>query len=388
MTAVAASPAAVDALSGVLDEGSGVYQRGADELRTALERFASSRSEFGPRTSEVPDVLEQEAQRTAAMSEQLAAFVQALRAADEEGAGLVIGRALRMAEPDVVVVDSAALTLLAPLGPGVTILEVIADAEAELAHYDRLEPPERSHPDAIRRWRSERAELVARLAQYRALVDPPHAGGWAGADVRWVGAAEFFGAVEEASAALASQLLPSGDERGEPRRWRHDEAVGSDRPFLRAALDRGALLTPERLAIVDDLDDLAAMPLDDFLQARMAAQTDRPFLDWTADGCSGPIPHAAREACLRHDFLYRNGRMLRDQWGLPEAFALDIKNVADDRFGAALYDAYSWWELTLDPLLIPWLEAAELAVRQFGDVSEPWHPPREGAFFGSAEPAG
>lgn len=392
MTAVAASPAAIDALSAVLHEGSGLYQRSANELREAVDRFAATRSEFGPAGSDVPELLEQEARRTAAMAEHLAAFHRALQAADEAGAALTIGRSLRMADPDVLLVDSAALALFAPLDAGLTIRDLIATTEADLAYHDHHQPPPPSARDVARRWRAERARLVTRLEQYRALVDPPHPGGWAAADTRWVGAAEFFDAVEETSAALRARLLPAGNGGTTPPRWQHDEAVadavGSDRVFLRAALDRDALLTPERLAVIDDLDDLATMPLDEFLQARATARTERPHLDWTADGCSGPIPPAARHACLRHDFLYRNARMLRDQWGMPAEFALDIKDRADDRFGRELYDPYSAWELGLDPLLVTWLEAAALAVSRFGDVSEPWQPPPDGAFYGSAEPTG
>lgn len=388
MTAVAASPAAVRALADVLADVSAFSAGSGRELRAAVERFVATNGELGPAARDVPDLLEAEARHAAAMSMRLGEFADALLAADQAGAALTIGRPLGLADADVLLVDSAAVALAAPLRPGATMHDLIAATEADLRHHHRLEPA--AHGDELRRWRVEHDDLAARLQQYRAVVDPPHGGGWAAAGDQWLSAADFLNAVEATNAELADRLLPGSAGGLEARRWHLDsrlvETVGPDRPFLRAALRHGALLTPQRLAIVDDLDGLATMPLHEFLHARAHAMADRPALDWTADGCSGPIPPGGQQTCLRHDFLYRNARMLRDQWGLADGFANDIKAVADKRFGDELHDSYSRLDLVLDPLLFSWLEVAELAVRQFGDVSEPWSPPPAGRFHGSAAP--
>ncbi len=66
--------------------------------------------------------------------------------------------------------------------------------------------------------------------------------------------------------------------------------------------------------LVQDAETLFGLPLADFVATRQARSSDGVFdlLDWSSDGCSGgfltpaPIDDFFHEACLRHDFGYRN----------------------------------------------------------------------------------
>ena len=161
-------------------------------------------------------------------------------------------------------------------------------------------------------------------------------------------------------------------------------AFAEAHPFLDAALGNGVFITPARLDILLELDGFVVAPLPSFLDSRTTAEAQHPTYDWTADGCSGPIPDPSENTCLRHDFMYRNGRMVRDQWGTGQGFADDVKGAADDRFGDEVFDAYSWWQL--DTFTWLWLEGAEVAVSNFGSVDAPWSPPAEGDFYGGITP--
>jgi hypothetical protein len=76
--------------------------------------------------------------------------------------------------------------------------------------------------------------------------------------------------------------------------------------------------------------------------------------------------------------------MLRDQWGLSQAFAEHVKATADNYFGRELWDSFSWHER--DAVIIGWVWAAEAAVSSFGSVAGTWNPPREGRFWGDTPP--
>ena len=73
---------------------------------------------------------------------------------------------------------------------------------------------------------------------------------------------------------------------------------------------RAASASDDRLTFVER--EIAA-PLADFLRDRAAAD---PRFDWSTDGCSAPVVGSRgltfdfREACLRHDFGYRNLKAL------------------------------------------------------------------------------
>jgi len=55
-----------------------------------------------------------------------------------------------------------------------------------------------------------------------------------------------------------------------------------------------------------------------------------PALDWSADGCTGPIRPSAGGACLRSEFMWRNTRMFRDAFGLSTADVITVADGAND----------------------------------------------------------
>ncbi len=335
MSAVSASPGSVQRLADTVSSGAERLAVRSRLLAGALDDFYASRSDYGPRSSQIPDLLQREAWRIGDLSAELDSFVLALRAADATG------------------------------GPGtfVSARPVAGVGQLVLETRSRLEVIRRSEPRRNPRligsylnWAQQLAALQDRLRQLQRLVNPPYPG-WAGA-----------GAESWQSAQGLRDDLALGQVQAR-------QAGQSDGPFLAAALERNLLLTPRRVEILVDLDALATMSLDEFLVARGRAGEDRPFYDWSADGCSGPIPERAQDTCLRHDFLYRNSRMIRRQWGAAESFALQIKDDADSRFGNELWETYSWWEPVLDPALAAWLVSAEVAVTTVGSVDAPWTPP-------------
>ena len=98
--------------------------------------------------------------------------------------------------------------------------------------------------------------------------------------------------------------------------------LGVSRVVARAA---SASASGDRLAFVERQIDA---PLADFLRARATAD---PRFDWSTDGCSAPVVGSRgltfdfRDACLRHDFGYRNLKALG-------RFDAARKLRADERF--------------------------------------------------------
>ena len=68
--------------------------------------------------------------------------------------------------------------------------------------------------------------------------------------------------------------------------------------------------------------------------------------------------------------------MIRDRWGTPREFALDIKEFADSNFRAELDASFSWLQRSAVPFLSEWLESAEAAVTVFGSIDEEWEGSR------------
>lgn len=122
-----------------------------------------------------------------------------------------------------------------------------------------------------------------------------------------------------------------------------------------------------------EIDRLLGVPIDVFLGERERRLGGAPGFDWRSDGCSGPVISTADHHCYRHDFIYRNARMLRDQWGLPQGFAEDLKDLADHRFTGEVIDDTPRWPLRWEPFA--WAAAVGVAVRVFGTVAAPWTPP-------------
>ncbi|MEY4174196.1 MAG: hypothetical protein RI900_1361 [Actinomycetota bacterium] len=104
-----------------------------------------------------------------------------------------------------------------------------------------------------------------------------------------------------------------------------------------------ALAGPVRAAVHDAATDwkyvhrqVHDISLRDFMGSRLAP--DRWF-DWSTDGCSAPmLGNAGRtydftEACVRHDFAYRNLRMLERRYGTGRTFwNAANRGQADQRF--------------------------------------------------------
>lgn len=109
-------------------------------------------------------------------------------------------------------------------------------------------------------------------------------------------------------------------------------APGAGRTLLRAALPADeATVTARRLATVERLVDV---DLAAFLAYRASPGRD-PALDWSTDLCSAPIvggtgrSFAFTDACIRHDFGYRNakrlGRFGADKSRIDRRFLADMR---------------------------------------------------------------
>ncbi len=186
-----------------------------------------------------------------------------------------------------------------------------------------------------------------------------------------------------------------------PKRRPHPAGPFGDGPFSTALGGLGP--SARELAA---LDHLATVDLHRFLKYRIAAESAGSPFDWSASGafvweaCSGPVPDAGEDACLRHDFIYRNWRRLRDDFHIDPGAGDELKDFADARLGdevhaAVLRDLSTWfgwqnvftWGLPVIPIL--WAESVEPAVSHLGD--DAWngsYDRREVAadYYGDVEP--
>src|SRR5688500_11712487 len=118
----------------------------------------------------------------------------------------------------------------------------------------------------------------------------------------------LIGALALALAAILALAAPAAS--GLPQ-----AIAGAIVPEDRAAAPTPALVaapSPGELGLVDDLMEV---PLEDFLSYRSSPDRDRR-LDYSTDECTAPVVGSSgrtfdfTEACLRHDFGYRNyGRL-------------------------------------------------------------------------------
>ncbi len=366
MTVVIAAPEQIVELGRLIHRGASEFRRQGMQLRSALTAFFAGRFEFGPRSSHLPGVIAAEAQFLEALEIDLSKFVETLRLADAAGATWIL-RGRPESGRAVLVIDERVLETYAPVDSTTTVSELIERLRRQHRAHEG-DPAEQPSPYSREyvRWRGEGLRLAGQIRQLETAVEPPYQS-WGGvAHLDWVSASAYLEAVDQGRIVLDDQ--PS---------------MG---PFTAAARGSGATLSHAHLGVLDRLDELALMPLDAFIEARARAHVNDPWFDWTSDGCSGPIPPGAAETCLRHDFLYRNSRLLRDQWGLDPVFARKVKQYADDAFGRELDDSYAEWIKAVAPPLRVWIDAAELAVTVVGDVGQRWNPPREGRFYGSETP--
>lgn len=310
--------------------------RAADHLDQAVAEFAASPSDVAP-ISWVPSPSHLRSEEGAAR--RLASGV------DDFGAALLLA-------------DRAGLATTGS-APGPTAVGVTAGLWVWTQRVD---------PAVLRRWAVvERSggfgsdgltAVRSQLEQLATMADPVHRG-WAGVD----------GDVDLRPDQLADDLAVSGRAVDELRR--SSAEWPDDHPFLNAATEHGVIITTARLEVLVLLDDLFAAETADFVGRAAAASEDR--LDWSTDGCSGPVPAVAEDACLRHDFVYRNARMLRDQWGIDAAFAEQLKEAADRRFGSDMEQLAASGDAPIGTG--PWTWVAEAAVTHFGDIDARWEPP-------------
>jgi len=67
-----------------------------------------------------------------------------------------------------------------------------------------------------------------------------------------------------------------------------------------------------------------ATPISDFVRLTSSHSVEDSWLDWSNDGCSAPlIGNSGRSfdftrPCLRHDFAYRNYRLLDSRYSCPD----------------------------------------------------------------------
>jgi hypothetical protein len=80
--------------------------------------------------------------------------------------------------------------------------------------------------------------------------------------------------------------------------------------------------------------ELFAVPLDRFRWDRMRGD---PWFDWSNDGCSAPLlgntgrAYDFGQACVRHDFGYRNLRRLEHRYGTGRTFWNAMNRRSVDR---------------------------------------------------------
>lgn len=387
MSTISASPMRLRALATALDETVEALDAVRGPLREALETFFAGGSEYGPQASRVPDIVDHQTAVAADSMARIDTFVAALLAAD--AAGFTSSGPDWPGRPrDLLFASEDVIANFRTDGRSRAFDAVIADLRRRLAELE-ADPPQRvGRGPAGRRHQADLSALRNLISQYEALAVPPHLG-WGGVGrERWTTYGEFEAALGMGTDG-AIAYLPADITDG-PRRTLHIRrahartAFRREHPFVAAAIDNDVLVTPGRLEVLVELDAFATMPIDEFMRSRAVAETRHPTFDWTADGCSGPIPGAARDACFRHDFMYRNGRMIRDLWGADTGFAQQVKAAADDRFGDELFDFYEWYEY--DPGLVLWLWGAEGAVSAFGSVDAAWTPPDADDFYGGTPP--
>ena len=107
------------------------------------------------------------------------------------------------------------------------------------------------------------------------------------------------------------------------------------------------------------------LSLRDVVRARMSLRREHRHLDWTTDYCSAPVvgnegrSFNFRNACMRHDFAYRNYRRL----GVLDA---PMRDAVDDVFHGDLVSSCLPKRVSLRLRCLAWAEVFFEMVRVAG----------------------
>ena len=129
------------------------------------------------------------------------------------------------------------------------------------------------------------------------------------------------------------------------------------------AFGAGGETRPTQLELIDRYMEA---DLEEFLAYRASPSRD-PGLDWSTDECSAPVIGSSgasfdfTEACLRHDFGYRNYRRL----GIFE----ERKALVDERFLADMRAHCATRAADEAERCVTWARAFHLAVQHLGHLA-------------------
>ncbi|MEI8239953.1 MAG: phospholipase A2 [Actinomycetota bacterium] len=116
--------------------------------------------------------------------------------------------------------------------------------------------------------------------------------------------------------------------------------------------------------------ELWAEPLASFI-----ADTKHPdtWFDWSTDGCSAPLlgGHGAtydfRDPCRRHDFGYRNLRLLERRYGTGRTYwNADVRRLVDRQFLVDMMGSCRHRSIFIRSICSLWAHIYYFAVRAFG----------------------
>lgn len=145
--------------------------------------------------------------------------------------------------------------------------------------------------------------------------------------------------------------------------------ASASRPHLlgRAPRDRPAHDADGDWAAVQHL--LFGVPLAQFIAA---TRTGDRWFDWSSDGCSAPLVGSTglsfdfTDSCRRHDFGYRNLKLLDRRYGLGRFWNAANRRRVDDRFLADMLGHCATRSVLLRSSCERWARTYYTAVRWFG----------------------
>ncbi|MFN3218661.1 MAG: hypothetical protein ACE367_19370 [Acidimicrobiales bacterium] len=372
---VVGAPRILRELAGSLHDGGAELDDHAGRLGDAAAAFSLGSPDFGgvavALAEDIAARLLHESPMIVRVGDGVADLADSLEAADRAGFGGPLG------SPGlgwgVVVVDAELLATF-DIGPH-SSLEELHDAlrrrrDLLVAAHGRPATFGPRLPDTM----ADQVDRLDALVRQLDAIVSGRPGGWAGVgSEQWSTAGGFLAAASLGGAQVAARRIEIGVGTGTDRDFHAVVAWAEQHPFLAAAEHHGVAITPARLELLVEIDRLVGLPIGGFLDERERSLGGTSGLDWRSDGCSGPVISTADHHCYRHDFIYRNARMLRDQWGLAPGFAEDLKDLADRRFTNEVIDDSPRWPGRPEPFA--WAIGVGAAVRLFGTVATPWTPP-------------